>query len=671
MRLAGARRSGPGFTAKCPAHEDCHQSLSVADGDSAVVVKCFAGCDFDSIVQAAGVDPKELFPMDEPQKRDRPLCEYEYTDEHGDRLFKVSRYEGKKFVQSRWEAGAWTFGLNGTRRVPYRLREVLEGIANDRTIFLVEGEKDVETLRANGFVATTSPGGANGWKGEYAGFFRGARVAVLPDNDPPGNLYAAAVVKSLTPVAKNVRIVRLPGLPAKGDVTDWFAAGKTVDEFKAEVKGQKKAEGLALVSAKGLREKVFADVKWVIPNLLPEGLCILSGDPKMGKSFLALQLCGGVGGKGTVLGSFRVEKGKAIYYALEDPLRRLAQRVEGMFRGQDLPGLYVHTELPVYSKENWLPLENWLDENPDCRLVVVDTFVQVKPQPSGKFSANVYELDSTIGKELRQFAQRHHVCVVLVHHNSKGASSGGDFLKAISGSMGLPGAADTVMVLQRGRGDQTATLKVTGRDVEDQSIHLYRDPSTGGWTTDNPLSPRAGDVAIQTLSLARKCNVITAFDVMEETGAKEDNAKKTLQRLAETGKLERVRPGVYRLPRPGGEDKPTLFTINGETVGTAATEILPLSPPLSPSDSGSIPPSHSPQTMYIKELSCPGQSRDTRGTDAGQIGDSIEIKCPPYLCKACGGTTYWTSLSGCKSCNTCYPPKDERFISSTSPLHAR
>ena len=166
----------------------------------------------------------------------QPVAEYPYKDERGNLLFEVVRFEPKTFRQRRPDGrGGWQWSLGKVRRVPFHLPELLE--AGERTIHIVEGEKDVLTLERHGLVATCNPGGAEKWRKEFAQFFRAADVVILPDNDEAGERHAQQVANNLQPVASRVRIQRLPDLPPKGDVTDWFRAGGSVEQL-AELCGQ-------------------------------------------------------------------------------------------------------------------------------------------------------------------------------------------------------------------------------------------------------------------------------------------------------------------------------------------------------------------------------------------------------------------------------------------------
>jgi hypothetical protein len=157
---------------------------------------------------------------------------YEYSDHDGTVLFEVVRYDPKRFRQRQPDgAGGWKWSVKGVKRVPYRLPELEEAIALRRPIFIVEGEKDADALAQWGIPATCNPGGANKWTPELSEYFRGANIAILPDNDPPGKAHAKDVAAKLAPFADRIRVLELPGLPPKGDVSDWIADGGTPEEF--------------------------------------------------------------------------------------------------------------------------------------------------------------------------------------------------------------------------------------------------------------------------------------------------------------------------------------------------------------------------------------------------------------------------------------------------------
>jgi hypothetical protein len=158
------------------------------------------------------------------------VATYDYRDERGELLFQVVRYEPKGFRQRRPKpGGGWVWSVKGVRVVPYRLPELLA--RPEEPVFVVEGEKDVDNLERIGVVATCNAGGAGKWTAEHAAFLAGRRVLAAGDNDDAGRDHIEQVGRSLHSNAEWVRVVELPGLPAKGDASDWIAAGGTSEEL--------------------------------------------------------------------------------------------------------------------------------------------------------------------------------------------------------------------------------------------------------------------------------------------------------------------------------------------------------------------------------------------------------------------------------------------------------
>lgn len=154
---------------------------------------------------------------------------YDYRDESRNLLMQVVRLEPKTFRQRRPNGDGWSWSVKGVRVVPYRLPELLA--APDAVVYLVEGEKDADRLASLGLVATCNAGGAGKWRKDHSEFLRGRRVVVIPDNDEAGREHVKKAVKSLAGIASDVRVITLPGLPEKGDVSDWLDAGGTAEEL--------------------------------------------------------------------------------------------------------------------------------------------------------------------------------------------------------------------------------------------------------------------------------------------------------------------------------------------------------------------------------------------------------------------------------------------------------
>jgi hypothetical protein len=236
-RLQGVRRLGTAKAqALCPAHADQEPSLSVDVGENGcVLMHCHAGCTFDDILAAAELTKKDLFPTETSTVGGDIV--YDYVDEKSVLISQVVRKPGKRFVQRRPDGtGGWSYKLKGVRRVLYRLPEIL-GADPSQVVFVAEGEKDVDNVRRLGLIATTNPGGTgNGRLWDAPSFrepLRGRSVVILPDNDEPGAKHAASVARALHGCAMSVKILALPDLPAKGDVSNWIEAGGTREKLQA------------------------------------------------------------------------------------------------------------------------------------------------------------------------------------------------------------------------------------------------------------------------------------------------------------------------------------------------------------------------------------------------------------------------------------------------------
>lgn len=236
-RLKGVKRCGNGYKAFCPAHDDRKQSLHVSEGkDGRVLIHCHAGCSVNDVCAAIGLTLKDLFP--EPERQHNPatpgkvIATYNYKDASGKLLFQICRTADKHFFQRRpGGKGGWVNGLGDVKPVLYKLPELLQAVKRGEKVFIPEGEKDVDNLARLGLAATTSPMGAGKWRDYYSDWLKGANCIILPDNDEPGRKHAEQVARSLHGKAANIKVLELPGLPAKGDVSDWLAAGGTKEEL--------------------------------------------------------------------------------------------------------------------------------------------------------------------------------------------------------------------------------------------------------------------------------------------------------------------------------------------------------------------------------------------------------------------------------------------------------
>lgn len=232
FRLHG-RKSGAGYVARCPAHDDHEPSLSLRDGDDGrVLAHCHAGCTQAAVI--AALKDLGLWLEREHQSEGDFEAIYNYTDARGSLLYQVVRKAGKKFLQRRPDGADGWIWRKHPRQVLYHLREVLEA----PIIFVVEGERDAETLRDYGFVATTNAGGAKApWLSQYTAALHGREVILIPDNDAPGRQRVLTIARALTGHVAKLVILTLEDPHAK-DITDWFAVGHSEVELISMLAGE-------------------------------------------------------------------------------------------------------------------------------------------------------------------------------------------------------------------------------------------------------------------------------------------------------------------------------------------------------------------------------------------------------------------------------------------------
>jgi hypothetical protein len=309
--VSGVRSCGEGWEAICPAHDDRRASLTVGVGQhGGILVHCHAGCEPEAILAAVGLTMRDLYPPREEAERNgrarRIEATYDYQDESRELLSQSVRFSPKGFSQRRPDGrGGWIPNLKGVRRVPYRLPELRAAPAG-ATVYIPEGEKDVEALERLGLVATCNAGGAGKWRDDFAEFLRGRPAVVLPDNDDPGRRHAEQVAQSLSGIAASVRVLPLPGLAEHGDVSDWLKGGGSREEL-ARLAGQtpewepsagdreeqaaRETDRLPLVRLTRLSEVEAEAVTWLWQERIPQAkLSLIDGDPEEGKSLVTLDL---------------------------------------------------------------------------------------------------------------------------------------------------------------------------------------------------------------------------------------------------------------------------------------------------------------------------------------------------------------------------------------------
>jgi len=346
-------------TALCPFHGDTKPSLSIDLKTGGF--KCF-GCDakgsiFDFHARCHGGDFKSAVAALAQKAglttaRNKIVATYDYTDEAGKLLFQVARYEPKGFAQRRPDGkDGWIYNLKDVRLVPYNLPAVL---AID-SLAIVEGERDVKTIEDLGITGSCNAMGAGKWRPEFNKFFQGKEVVVIPDNDDPGAAHAVNVARNLYGVANYVKIVNLPGLPAKGDVTDWVSQGGTTDallklientpEWKPETT-EESTHQLTAISVRDFLALTLPPRKVLLSPWLPsQGLCMVYGYRGLGKTYFLLGVAIALSSGGNFLKWTAPEPKRVLYLDGEMPATTMQERLANVIRGSEHEPLDDHLHI--------------------------------------------------------------------------------------------------------------------------------------------------------------------------------------------------------------------------------------------------------------------------------------------------------------------------------------
>ena len=509
-KLPSVKRMGDGWNAKCPAHRDRAPSLKLDQGaDGRALIRCHAGCTTEAIVAAMGLSLRDLMPETadalafspskaghtprlqvvgntalkaEPElAREKwpEVCRYDYTDADGVLQFQVVRLEapdksGKRFLQQQ-PNGVW--GLKGIEHRPlFRLPSVREAVARGDVIVIVEGEKDVLTAEGLGWAATTNCGGASAWKPEHADVLRGADVVVIPDNDEPGRKWAETVATSVVSVAKRVRVIALPRVPSKGDLTDWVQLGGTSDALGGLiVKAPAWAVGDPIPEPPApSRFRVYrADelinlppASWLVEDVLPtDALAALVGPSGKGKTFVTLDLSCSIATGRRWLGHRSIPAAPVLYIAAEGTAG-LRARVAAWIaeHGQPAAGLPVYficetvNLLEPQDVDHVIRAMAALPQPP--ALVIVDTLHRAMPG-GDENSAKDVGLVITNADRVRRAVG---CTVLMVHHSKKDAD-------IERGSTSLRAACDTLLMLRDDEGSRSLTCEKQ-KDAADFAPHV-------------------------------------------------------------------------------------------------------------------------------------------------------------------------------------------------------
>lgn len=469
----------------------------------------------------------------------------------------------------------------------------------DGPILVTEGASDALTLHALGLAAVARPNAAGG-NSQLAmlsdlleGVPASKPITILADTDMAGIIGAQEAAQQLAdrlgreagwvvPLDhhKDIRAWAVTqNLPTAGEAVgdDWTEAGdrlKKALEKNAKVYRPRPGNDPAGAagrsapaspnamstmeefSAADLMAEDIPAMRWAINGLFPEGLALTAGRPKVGKSWLTLQTALAVAYGGMALGKIPVQNGSVLYLALEDGKRRLQTRVGKILKAQNLTApvnLTLATAWPRSSEGGIDAIEKWLDRHPDARLVAIDTLARFRDSLRERpRHSSLYHEDYEALAYLQKLALERSITIAVNTHTRKPSNMGmTDFLDEVQSSTGLTGAADVVLVLNRPRFGNEATLSVTGRDVKEQSKTLHWHPEHYLWELIDEAKPRDPEAGLtpdqkRALVILREAKgPLRAKPIANQMNKDLEAVKKMLQRMATDGLITKPSRGLY------------------------------------------------------------------------------------------------------------------------------
>ena len=538
------KKNGKGWVALCPAHEDRNPSLSITETDGKWLLHCHAGCEYAAVVDAAGL--REAFTVTS-KTGPQIVAEYDYVDEAGKQMYQVVRYAPKDFRQRRRVNGEWVWKLENTRRVLYRLPEVLAAVAAGSTVYVVEGEKDVHALEHVGAVATCNAGGAGKWRDEYSATLAGAPVIIIADKDEPGHKHAAAVAASVRSHAASVAVVEA----AEGkDAADHLRAGKTLQEFVpvADAAPAPRIRAYTLPELAALQPE---QVDWVLGNYIAVGdVASLESPPKVGKSTFARKLHVHVA-TGTPFLGCAVKQGPSLYCTEE----RAGTSREGFARAGGLELADIHVMfLHDFHGMEWAEKVEEIAEHCQRLGVVLVTFDTLS-----KWAGLAGEEEQSSGSAmevmtpLQRLAATGRAVLPIRHERKSGGATG----EAGRGSSAFTGDLDVILSLRKVVGEPTRRkLGAVGRHdaTPDEVVIDYVDGEYVSLGDPHDVRKREQERGIVDALPLSRAEQATVEDINERVdgAATPQTVRRLLLRLVDEGVVCRAHGEVPDHPRSDG-----------------------------------------------------------------------------------------------------------------------
>ena len=485
-------------------------------------------------------------PTDPAPQRSGSIA-YQVRTPAGELVAVHGRIDGPDGKRMFWHRPGGEKGLGGTplADLPLYGAEHSAGWDLELPVLVTEGEKAAQALIDAGHQAVGTVTGASATPGpEALAVLTGCAVVLWPDNDKVGAEHMSRVAEKLAGIAASIHTIAWEDAPPHGDAADYLAASMvdvTIEELIEDARrGPEllKPGGAIGMDAADLLQLDLPPLRWVVPDLLPEGTTILAAPPKIGKSCLIYQIAVEASIGGELFGR-RVEPGSVLYLALEDGQRRGQDRLRTALAGRTMPRGRLEVRWTAAKVGQGLEEElvAWLDGHPDAVMVAVDTLGKVRAASNGR--RNAYEVDVEDLGRLQSIFRDRPVALVIVHHAAKAKQD--DFLASVSGTYGITGSADTTMFLKRKREEHFGTITVTGRDVPDATQSVRFDGML--WTSAPPSLPESRFERTEVFEAIRAHGPLMPKAIGELIGKSREATKYLVEQLVADGAVVRAPRG--------------------------------------------------------------------------------------------------------------------------------
>lgn len=577
--LHGVSGSGKQYSAKCPAHDDRKASLSISEGeDGRILLNCHAGCSAEEICGALGLKTADLFQMCSAAQNGVSIskavkvAEYIYKALDGSTVCKKVRRSDKSFYWLHPEGNGWVKG-RGKKAAPLYNQFDTNGCER---LYIVEGEKDVETLRFYKIPAVSLPDGAKSkWQDEYTEFFKSRRVVIIQDNDEPGKEFAQMVASKISGKAEIVKVLDLSKIwheiPEHGDITDYFITDpnngpvklKELAELTEEWKPTAEEPSTGVIQ---LSDVQSTKTQWLWKPYIPLGkITLMTADPGTGKTFFCLYLAAQVSTGRPFYGteSGYTEPRTVVYQTAEDGIAdTIKPRLEPM--QPNFKNIYVineETEALSLSDER---IENVM-KTYHPSLMIFDPLQAYLGADVDMHRANeVRPVLAQIGR----LAEKYNCAVIFIMHNSKMGQN--QALYRALGSIDIPAIARSMLIL--GKNPDNPQQKVLCHEKSSLAMHgksiLFNIcPDFGGIVFDGFSDFKADDI-LNPRKVGRDKPSVTKDQATEELlqviGERNYCELEEVQQLQE--EIGCSKETIYRAKRDLGLDTVSIgYSINKHT----------------------------------------------------------------------------------------------------------